>query len=161
MATFDKLLEGGVIVEVTVQLRSGQFPERKLYVYPECLDWMRNDVPQMVSGRLASALTPVEQLRERLRQWTAGDRMAYGRWFQDLTPARDEVWELKTADLRIFGWMYRPREFIAVRGGYADDYKEPTKRKNYADERRAVVEARDAFPLDGEKYATGAFDDLI
>ena len=65
MATFDKLLEGGVIVEVTVQLRSGQFPERKLYVYPECLDWMRNDVPQMVSGRLASALTPVEQLRER------------------------------------------------------------------------------------------------
>jgi hypothetical protein len=91
----------------------------------------------------------------------AGDPMREGRWFHDLTPKENGVWELKTFDLRIFGWMYRPREFIAFRGGYADDYKEPTKTKNYADERRAVVEARDALPLDNEKFVVGDYDDLV
>lgn len=57
--------------------------------------------------------------------------------------------------------MYRPREFIAVCGGFADDYKEPTKTRTYADERRAVVKARDTIPLDGDKYATGTFNELV
>jgi hypothetical protein len=122
---------------------------------------MRNEVPKMVTGRIASAFTPNEQLYERLRQWIAGDPMIYGTWFHDLDPQSDEVWEMKTADLRIFGWMYRPVEFIAVRGGYADHYKEPTKIKTYADERREVVQARDVLPLDGEKYAKGGFDELV
>jgi hypothetical protein len=146
---------------VTIPLPRGQFHERKLYAYPQCVEWMRNEVPQMATGQIASAFTPKEQLLERLRQWMAGDPMAYGRMFHDMVPKSDAVWEMKTADLRLFGWMYRPREFIAVRGGYTDHYKEPTKIKNYADDRRAVVTARDALPLDGEKYAKGDFDGLV
>jgi hypothetical protein len=122
---------------------------------------MRNEVPKMVTGRVRSDFSPKEQLIERLRQWMSGDPMAYGRMFKDMEPRTDEVWEMKTADLRLFGWIYRPREFIAVCGGYADDYKEPTKTKNYADDRRAVVRARDALPLDGDKLAIGEFDELV
>jgi hypothetical protein len=122
---------------------------------------MRNEVPKMVTGRMASALTPKEQLLERLRQWMAGHPMTYGPMFHDMDPKSDGVWEIKTADLRLFGWMYRPREFIAVCGGYTDHYKEPTKIKNYADDRRTVVLARNALPLDGEKYAKGGFDGLV
>jgi hypothetical protein len=59
-----------------------------------------------------------------------------------------------------FGWLYQPGKFIAVSGGYADDYKAPTKTKYYADEVRAVVEARDALPLDGEKICRGDFNDI-
>jgi hypothetical protein len=81
--------------------------------------------------------------------------------FHDMDPRTDEVWEMKTADLRIFGWMYRQREFIAVSGGYTDDYKEPTKIKTYADDRRQVILARDALPLDGDKFAKGNFDELV
>lgn len=161
MATLTTLLDEKRLIRVTMQLPRGQFHDRKLYAFPKCLEWMRNDVPKMVSGRIASAFTPREQLIERLRQWMAGDPMAYGPMFHDMDPATDEVWELKTADLRIFGWMYRPYEFIAVRGGYTDDYKEPTKTKNYADDRREVVKARDAVPLDNPKYVTGAFDGLV
>ena len=161
MATIDKLIQLKTLIRVTVPLGRRQFHERKLYAYPACLEWMRSKVPHMVTGRIASASTPQEQLIERLRQWIAGDPMAYGRMFHDLIPRSDGVWEIKTADLRIFGWMYRPREFIAVRGGYADDYKEPTKTKNYADDRREVIKARDALDLDGEKYADGEFDELV
>jgi hypothetical protein len=81
--------------------------------------------------------------------------------FHDMKPEKDGVWELKTADLRIFGWMYRPRQFIAVCGGYTDDYKEPTKTKDYARDKRAVIEARTALPLDGRKFVVGAFDDVV
>lgn len=161
MASFDKLLAEEKLIRVKLRLARGQFDDRELYAFPECLTWMKVEVPKMVTGRLESHLTPSEQLITRLLQWITGKPMARGRMFQDLQPRSDEVWELKTADLRIFGWIYRPRKFIAVRGGYADDYKEPAKSKYYADDRRAVVEARNALPLDGDKFATGAYDDIV
>ncbi len=161
MATLDKLVEDGTIVRVKLRLRHGQFDERKLYAYPECLEWMKVEVPKMVTGRLQSDLTPALQLTTLLLQWITGKPMAYGRMFQDMLPQSEEVWELKTPDLRLFGWIYRPREFIAVRGGYADDYKEPTKTKFYGDDRQAVVDARNALPLDTPKFATGEYDELV
>jgi hypothetical protein len=161
MATFVSIVEEQkLLIPVRLKLPRKQFPERKFYAYPECIEWMKQ-VPQMKTGRVASDFTPHEQLVERLRQWIAGDPMEYGRMFHDMDPRTDDVWEMKTADLRIFGWMYKPREFIAVRGGYADDYKEPTKTKNYADDRRAVVEARNALPLDVDKSVRGRFDELV
>jgi hypothetical protein len=161
MATLPTLLDEKKLIRVTVRLGRGQFHDRNLYAFPECVEWMRKEVPQMVTGREQSAFTPLEQLHERLRQWMAGDPMKYGPWFHDMHPRTDDVWELKTADLRIFGWMYRPLHFIAARGGYADDYKEPTKTKTYAAEVREVVKMRDALPLDGDKYVKGDFDDLV
>jgi hypothetical protein len=161
MATFDNLLKDKQLVRVSLKLRRGQFTERKIYAFPGCVEWMRNEVPKLATGRLASAFTPQEQLVERFRQWIAGDSMQYGPMFHDMEPRTDDVWEMKTADLRIFGWMYRPRQFIAVRGGYADNYKEPTKTKSYADERREVVRAREALPLDGDKFVRGTFNGLV
>jgi hypothetical protein len=122
---------------------------------------MKAEVPKMVTGREKSDFTPYEQMMERLRQWMSGSPMKYGPWFHDMDPLTDAVWELKTTDLRFFGWMYQRGAFIAVRGGYADDYKEPTKTKNYADDIRGVVSARDALPLDGDKFVRGSFDDLV
>lgn len=161
MATFDKLLEDGKIIRVTLKLGHGQFNDRKLYAYPECLEWMKTTVPQMVTGLCKSEFSPKEQLIRRLLDWITGKPMAQGRMFQNMKPHAEGVWELKTVDLRIFGWLYRPREFIAVCGGYTDDYKEPTKTKFYGDDKKTVLSARDALPLDGQKFATGAFNDLV
>jgi hypothetical protein len=163
MATFDTLIETKVLIRVTVPLGRDQFHERKIYALPDCLDWMRNEVPKMKTGRISSAFSPQEQLIERLRQWMSGDPMIYGPMFRDIEHPKDldGIWELKTADLRIFGWMYRPKEFIAVRGGYTDDYKEPTKIKSYADDKREVARARGLLPLDGDKYVSGDFNDLV
>jgi len=76
-------------------------------------------------------------------------------------PPDSDTWELKTDDLRLFGWMYRPKVFIIASHGYTDHYKEPTKIKNYADDVRAVIEARDALTLDEPKLVRGRFDELI
>ncbi len=87
--------------------------------------------------------------------------MRYGRWMHDLEPGRDEVWEMKTADLRIFGWIYRPRVFIASFVGYADWYKQPKPQKSYDTAREQVKEIRAALDLDEPKFTGGVFDALI
>jgi hypothetical protein len=161
MATLDSLVGKRALIRIAVPLQRGQFHERKIYAYSQAVEWMRNEVPKMVTGRLEAAQTPAEQLHSVLRQWMSGDPMRYGPMFSDMRPASDHVWEMKTPDLRIFGWIYKPKEFIAVFGDYADDYKEPTKKKLYAEARNEVVKARDALPLDGNKFAKGDFDDLV
>lgn len=161
MATIGILLEEHKLHRVQVKLRRGQFHDRKLYALPHCFKWMKVDVPKMVTGRIKSASTPYEQMIERFRQWMADEPMLLGPWFHDMEPRTDNVWELKTDDLRIFGWMYRPKEFIAAIGDYADDYKEPKKTKTYAKSKSDVIAARDALPLDEPKYTPGEFDELV
>lgn len=161
MATLSMLVQDGILIRVTVPLARGKFHERLLYATPGCVAWMRDEVPKMVSGRLQSDTSPRDQLATLLRQWMSGDPMRMGSMFSELSPTKDRVWKMKTADLRIFGWLCEPRKFVAVLGGYADDYKEPTKTRLYGDARRDVVAFRGALPLDGAKFADGDFDDLV
>src|SRR4051812_1731001 len=132
MAGFEKILADRVIVPVVVRLPTGQSQVRFLYAYPECLKWMKEIVPTLVTGRKTDAQTPAEQLFLRLRQWLSGAPINKGPMFRELKyPQNNDVWELKTTDLRMFGWMYRPRKFIIASHGYTDHYKEPTKIKDY------------------------------
>lgn len=121
---------------------------------------MAHVVPTLTTGKLQAAQTPLEQMDDILFKWISGRPMIYTRWIQDLMPDTDEVWELKTADLRIFGWICRPRTFIAVKGGYADDYK---KRNSglYEAAKKSVIQAREELALDEPKIAKGTFDAIV
>ena len=125
------------------------------------MEGLAKDLPTWERGRLKSAQTPQEQMDGVLHTWISGRPIRYSRMFQDLMPATDEVWEFKTADLRIFGWIYRPSVFIAAFLDYADWYKRPTVCKSFDDARDDVVAMRNDLDLDEPKYATGAFDDLV
>ncbi|MGA2817363.1 MAG: hypothetical protein ABSE67_13885 [Xanthobacteraceae bacterium] len=105
--------------------------------------------------------TPSEQVDNVLYRWISGKDIIYSRQFQDLMPMADEVWEMKTADIRIFGWMYQPRKFIAVFGDYADLYKGRNKTRSYDDARGKVVRERDNLDLDQPKFVSGTFDELV
>jgi hypothetical protein len=94
-------------------------------------------------------------------RWIAGKEIIYDRMFKDLMPMIEEVWELKTVDTRIFGWMYRPRIFIAVFGDYADLYKGRNVSATYVSARNQVKDARAGLDIDEPKFATGHFDDLV
>ena len=162
MATFEKIIKDRLLIPVVVRLPSGKFYDRYLYAYPDSLKWMKETVPTLQTGRIKSAQTPAEQLIMRLQQWLSGDPIKCGPMFKEMShPKNNDVWELKTDDLRMFGWMYQRKKLIIAAHGYADHYKEPTKTKNYADDVRAVMQARDALPLDGPKLVRGNFDDLI
>ncbi|MDO8421743.1 MAG: hypothetical protein Q7S99_06250 [Parvibaculum sp.] len=162
MATITNLSgNNGPLTSIKVPLGKRVLPERAIYGLEGFVNWMINEVPEYVQGRKDAADTPQEQLDAILFKWISGGEMKYDRMFKDLMPASDEVWELKTVDLRIFGWMYQPRVFIAVVGGYTDDYKFPNPKKSYETARNMVVAARNSLNLDEPKYVSGVFDALV
>jgi len=163
MATIDTLCKRDPpgLVPITIHLRRNEFEDRYIWGTPDFWDWVQNDLPKLQPGRLGVDQSPQEQFFEILYKWITGKPMRYNKMFKDLMPRSDEVWELKTADLRIFGWLYRPRKFIAVVGGYADDYKGAHNKQNYEDAKRKVLRCRCSLDLDEPKYVTGVFDDLV
>lgn len=162
MATLSTLSgTGGPLTYLTVSLGIGQQTQRSIYGLPEFMERLTNDLPTWECGRLKAAQTPQEQMDRILDTWISGREVRYGRMFKDLMPATDEVWEFKTADLRVFGWIYRPCIFIAALLGYADLYKPPSASKSYVDARNSVVAMRNGLDLDEPKYAKGVFDELV
>jgi hypothetical protein len=161
MATLDSIPIG---TRITVPLGRGEFNEREFYALPSFMNDMQNVVPTWPAGVLNAPLSPRQQLDDILRKWITGKPMRYDRWLKDLTPVTSEVWEIKTADLRIFGWIYRPKLFVAVFIGYADNYKRQNGRQPveaYDDARDRVVHNRNRLNLDEPKFATGVFDALV
>jgi hypothetical protein len=107
--------------------------------------------------------TPKQQLYVRFKEWIIGKPMVRDRMFRDMRPLQDGVVELKTADLRLFGWTPYVKALVLTRVGMADDYKWQTvngvrqpPKKSYEDEKKKVIAYRDATPLDEPKFVTGA-----
>lgn len=142
-------------------LKACEQPERGMYGTPGFKKWLEIDLPKLEPGRLSAADSPQEQVDWRLYQWISGKRIVYSKQFKDLMPMKDEVWEMKTVDVRIFGWIYKPLIFICVFADYADLYKGANRSRNYEDAKQKVLAARNSLPLDEPKVATGAFDELV
>jgi hypothetical protein len=161
MATLHSLVAAGTLVSITVPLDSGELPERSIYGFPSFQHWLVNELPNLEPGRLKASESPQEQLDSMMYRWIAGKRIIYDRMFKDLMPMQDEVWEMKTVDIRVFGWIYRPLVFIAVFGDYTDRYKGKTSKASYETARQKVKESRDSLDIDEPKFTPGVFDDLI
>jgi len=160
MATLDTLLGDQHLVRILVPT-DGERLRRWVYGFPEFQDWLQYTLPKLDRGRLQAPDLPEEQVDNVLYRWLTGKEIRYSRQFQDLMPGTDEVWEMKTADIRIFGWMYRPLKFVAVFGDYADLYKGARRSRSYDDARQRVVNERNKLDLDPPKFAAGKFDELV
>jgi hypothetical protein len=159
----DILLSRQALVRILVPT-DGESRLRFIYGLPGFQSWLQNDLPKLRTGTLKADQSPEEQVDNILYRWITGKPIIYTRQFQDLMPRSDEVWEMKTADIRIFGWMYRPLKFIAVFGEHADLYKGSKGRRpvlSYEDARRRVMIERNSLDLDEPKYVTGTFDELV
>jgi hypothetical protein len=161
MATLDTI---PTITRVIVPLRRGEFDEREFYALPSFTLFLRQILPEATTGILEATETPREQMNTLLRKWNSGKPMQHGRMFQTMRPTDKHVWEMKTADIRVFGWMYRPKKFIAVFGGLADDFKpqngNPPK-ESYDEARDRVLWNRSRLNLDPPLYVTGEYDALV
>lgn len=165
MATIPNLIERSELVKIMVPLKRGEQPGRYIYGLPDFPDWLKNVLPKLETGRLQADESPKEQMYSLLYRWISDKQMNYGRMFKDLIPAESETWEMKTPDLRIFGWIYRPKIFIAVFGDYADLYKGKNRSvkpiASYAKAVRRVLAARTKLDLDEPKCASGVYDELV
>ncbi len=161
MATIHRLLAEKQLFDITVPLGRREFQSRRIYALLTFVDWKDNELPRLQPGRLRATETPEEQFDNILFKWISGKEIRYGTMFKDLSPIGDEVWELKTVDLRIFGWMFQKDTFVAVFGDYADNYKPPNLRSSYSVAMAKVVGARKKLDLDEPKFITGVYDDIV
>lgn len=161
MATLHKLVVAGMLVPITVPLDDRELPERSIYGLPAFHHWLANDLPNLEPGRLRASESPKEQLDFLMYKWIAGKEIIYNRMFKDLMPMKDEIWEMKTADIRVFGWIYKPLIFMAVFGDYADLYKGPNAKATYEAAKQKVKASRASLNLDEPKFTPGAFHDLV
>jgi hypothetical protein len=152
------------VTRIRVPLRRREFDEREFHALPSFMLFIKQILPAAAPGVIAARETPRQQMDTLLRKWTAGKPMRQGRAFGIMRPATDSVWEMKTVDLRIFGWMHKPKCFVAVFGGLADDYKSQNgnpPKESYKEAMERVVWIRDRLGLDEPKFVTGEYDALV
>ena len=111
MATLAELLASGAIVQIGVRLDRRQQPMRSLMGTPQFLDWLKSELPKLVTDRQLDE-TPSQQMLNLAHEFISGGPFPFDYRFKFWQPVASGVWYLKTPDLRIFGWFpFRRAEF--------------------------------------------------
>jgi hypothetical protein len=117
MPTAQTLAHEGVLVAVDPEdlLDQGELPERQLFLMPRVAVWIEEYLEGLESdGYYDGSLTPEQQLFRLFKNFVSGKNLLD----PDLPPKQMRprpcpIWELRTADLRIFGWFCQHGTFLA------------------------------------------------
>ena len=124
---------------------------REFYAGPRLVKWMGDVLPSLGSTWKIE-LSPLEQLDAFMAVYASGDTLTYQYSFKPLTNLGDGIWQLKTADLRMFGWFHVQDCFVGGVGDTADRIKLHGLYAGYVGE---AVRFRDALDLDEPKFVPG------
>jgi len=106
--TFDailhKLLCDAGLVPFEVKLRFGEQAWRYIYGSRLFIYWINHTLPTLIAESKSRG-SPASQTDARLTAFCDGEQLAYGSQIKPLDPLKDDVWELKTADIRLIGWF--------------------------------------------------------
>lgn len=154
MATLDELDRQGLVEKVEIEnLRRLEFEDRQIYLFLEVKTWLEETVPDMAPF-YGENIAPIHQAFGLFKDFITGVEFDEGEMFWRMRPAEDDIYELRTADLRFFGWFYRPKVIILARGDTFERLH--TYQGMHAGYRDEVRRLRDAIPLDEPKFVVGA-----
>jgi hypothetical protein len=159
MATLVELCESGVL-EVIDPLEAGELPWRTLYATAEFIDWLEDDLPNLGHNDLYSDLSPIEQVLAAFAEYVAGEVFLDDRRFKKLSCTPEHyVWEIKTDEVRIFGWAPAKDAFICC---FGDSKDKILLLDSYGTYIARTVYVRNNMPLDEPKHiASGEMSDVI
>jgi hypothetical protein len=148
MATLAEL-NGGPIVAIDV-LPEDELPWRHIYGTQEFLQWMQDVLPFLVTTTVGSQLSPHEQVFASFDEFASGEPFNDDRRFKSLNRTPDlSVWEFKTDDVRIFGWIPCRDCFVATFGDLKDKIETMQLYGTYMAKTHFV---RENLDLDAPKY---------
>ena len=131
MSTFEHLVEANVIVRIDVEMGLREQPMRLLYGTPDFISWLNSVLAgAQPSNRLGEA-TPTEQIDQLFYNFLSGFPLVHMRQFRFIRSEKNAVWELKTPDIRIFGWFLQKDCFVCVFGNWADEVKDHNLYRGY------------------------------
>lgn len=130
--TIAKLVETGAIIKIDVDLGPREQPMRLLYGTPDFIRWVeRLLLPGAEPAVRLGEATVTEQLDNLFYTFLSGRRLIPMRQFRVVRAEARPVWELKTPDLRIFGWFMKKDCFVGVFGEWADKVKDHDLYRGY------------------------------
>lgn len=96
-------------------------PHRQLWFAPLLLQWLDETLPyaqppEEQNGHWFGEDEPIEQVFMAIAQYAYNPLFRNVGEIVNITPQSDGVWELKTDDVRIFGWFYRRKILIVSEG---------------------------------------------
>ncbi|WP_140056006.1 hypothetical protein [Oceanibaculum nanhaiense] len=124
---------------------------RCIYLLPNVKKWLEKELPSLVSS-WNIAESPREQVGVLFWEFCSGERLIHSIQFKSLNHLGDGIWELKTADIRIFGWFQQKDHFIAADIDLAQRVKEHDLYKGYSVQAKR---RRDQLNLDEPKCVVG------
>lgn len=151
MATPLELCEAEQLFKLDPQLQVNEQEWRLIYMSPKLLEWMQNDLPKLQSVWKVE-VDPTQQLDALVDEFCSGATLYYGPQFHPIQHVSDGIWELKTPDLRIFGWFYVRDCFVGWRAELADYVKKHNLYYGLAGETALF---RDRLDLNQPKYISG------
>jgi hypothetical protein len=151
MATLEQLCRSGTLIRHEAILETWEMPERVILMTSDFDFWAQGTL-QLAPKDRAKVLTPFEQLEEHFYKFIVGRTLVYPEDYRLLEEHRDGVYELKTHDVRIFGWFPRRRHFVAVKGALKSQLPNKGSYQPFID---IVLAVRASMDLDDPKTFKG------
>lgn len=158
MPTPQMLANQKVLDKVEVELDADEQPQRLIYAHPRASRWLSQTLPRLeTDGHVPGALRPEDQADTLFYQFIVGFpvmQMAPN----CLRPEDQGIWELRTHDLRFFGWFWIKGVFIISSVEQAGRCKKLWLYPGHRDQARSD---REALNLDEPKFITGDLEDVL
>jgi hypothetical protein len=122
--TIYELIESGSIVPIDIALGARERAIRLMFGTPPFIQWLSERARAKEESPLGADLAPAEQLDWLIYSFVSGRSLNYGEHLKLIKAERHGVWEMKTPDLRIFGWFLDKNAYVAAFGDWADRIKD-------------------------------------
>ena len=158
MPTIADLLDSGAIVKIEVELAPRDQPMRLLYGTPQFTTWLQDILAGAEPQQRLGTTTPAEQIDDLFHSFLSGQPLIFTRQFRVVRAEENAVWELKTPDIRIFGWFMAKDCFVAVFGNWTDTIKDHDLYRGY---RIAIRRLRRELGVDATLCVKGVDPDDV
>ncbi|MDP9872330.1 hypothetical protein [Agrobacterium tumefaciens] len=151
MATLEKLEINKAIHRLTMRKVTPQ--KREVWLFPDVMKWMRDELPNLTSFYNDEQSTPIQQAYSLFGSFLRGEELYESEDFWRMKPISMDVFEFRSPDLRFFGWFNKPKVFLVVA---ADTFENTHKNDLHRGYLEMVVRERTKLNLDEPKWAVGA-----
>jgi hypothetical protein len=151
MATLIELTLAGELIKLDPALGLREMEQRRIYMLPRAATWLAKDLVEAESTHNIEE-SPAQQLDALLYEFCVGQAIPVVHRFKALDHLADGIWELKTADLRLFGWFAYKDCFIICDCNLAREVKRMNMYRAYCEQ---AVRFRNVLNLDEPKFISG------
>ena len=157
MATLLELETTGELVRLDPELGPREMEDRRIFLLPRAREQIERDIAVLESTWQVE-ISPIEQLDALVHRFCTGQPLSINTQFRCLNHLGEGVWELKTGDLRLFGWFPLRDCFICCDCISADLVKVSDL---YYGLCRQVAWYRDKLNLDDPKFLSGTDPNVV